>query len=115
MKTQKDTNPLVRAYTPAWRPPNASLAGMVVVIDPAGGGSDSDDGRRVDDLAVMTGAVLFHFVQQAGGIPIMTRADDNRRFNGPSCEKGSSSPLNNRIGIIRAPVLRRSLFRSPSN
>jgi cell wall-associated NlpC family hydrolase len=77
MKTQKDTNPLVRAYTPAWRPPNASLAGMVVVIDPAGGGSDSDDGRRVDDLAVMTGAVLFHFVQQAGGIPIMTRADDN--------------------------------------
>jgi len=69
----------IEGYSACWRPPAGGLAGWVVAIDPLGGGSSEPAARRGDDAALLTAAVLFHFIQQAGGVPRLTRADDAPR------------------------------------
>lgn len=63
-------------YHPPWLPAKGELAGLVVRIDPAGGDSLNEELRRLDNLALLTGALLFHYVQVAGGVPLLSRADD---------------------------------------
>ena len=66
----------IEQYQPPWLSEPGELKGVVLVIDPAGGGAQSVDRRRLDDLALMTGGHLYHLIRQAGGVPVMTRADD---------------------------------------
>ncbi|MCB9849770.1 MAG: C40 family peptidase [Phycisphaerales bacterium] len=73
----KNVQRVIETYVRPWRPQADALRGQVVVIDANGGGAHDAAQRRLDDLSLMTAGVLFHFTQQAGGIPIMTRADDN--------------------------------------
>jgi len=63
-------------YQPSWRPEAGALENLVVNIAAAGGGARDADQRRSDDFALQTAAVLFHYVQWAGGTPRMARADD---------------------------------------
>jgi hypothetical protein len=66
----------IEEYEGPWLSRPGGLKGIVVVIDPAGGGAKNIDQRRLDDLALLTGSHLYHLIRHAGGVPIMTRADD---------------------------------------
>jgi len=80
----------IEQYQPPWLPKPAELKDVVVVIDPAGGGARSANQRRLDDLALLTGGHLYHLVRHAGGVPIMTRADDRPM---PKTEAGTAAAL----------------------
>jgi hypothetical protein len=67
---------VIESYQPAVKPPAGELKRVVVVIDPAGGGSPDGRRRRCDDLALQTAGHLYHLVRRAGGVAVMTRADD---------------------------------------
>jgi hypothetical protein len=75
----------IEEYQPPWLPNQADLRGTVVAIDPSGGGAKDATQRPWDDLALMTGAHLYHLVTHAGGVPVMTRAD-NRPAQAPGAE-----------------------------
>lgn len=72
----KNLQQILANYQPPWLPAKGELAGVVVRIDPAGGDSLNEASRRLDNLALSTGALLFHYVQVAGGVPLLSRADD---------------------------------------
>lgn len=74
-----ETNVIARAtaaYVPPWIPAEKQLAGVTVVIDPAGGGRCDPAPQREDDLALWTAGHLYHLVRLAGGTPVLTRPDD---------------------------------------
>jgi hypothetical protein len=66
----------VRAYQPPWTPGERELRGIVVAIDPAGGGSGDAEARRRDDLCLWAASHLYHLVRLGGGVPVLLRPDD---------------------------------------
>jgi len=64
-------------FQPPWLPTSDELRGVVVIIDPLGGRAGPHEHRERDNLSLATGAWLYHLIQRAGGIPVMTRSDDN--------------------------------------
>ncbi len=66
----------IAEYQPAWLPERGELTGWVIAIDPIGGGASDADQRYPDDLALLTGGDLYHLIQRAGAVPVMTRAED---------------------------------------
>ena len=76
MCSRFDIETVIDQFKPAWLPEGNELPGVVVAIDPAGGGSADSQKRADDDAALMIGGYLFHLVQAGGGVPVMTRADD---------------------------------------
>ncbi len=76
MNNRAPMDEIIDSYQPAWMPPAGELKGLVVILDPLGGGAAAADDRIRDDLALKTGAHLYHLVRQAGGASVMTRADD---------------------------------------
>ena len=66
----------IREYQPAWKPERGALAGWVIALDAIGGGAEHSSQRYLDDLALLTGGHLYHLIQRAGSVPVMTRADD---------------------------------------
>ncbi len=76
MCSRFDIETVIGQFKPAWLPEGNELPGVVVAIDPAGGGSAGSQKRIDEDAALMIGGYLFHLVQAGGGVPVMTRADD---------------------------------------
>lgn len=71
-------NAAVEDFQPLEPPPRGRLRGWVIGIDPAGADLSRPGGRLHDDLSLITAAHLYHFVQHAGGKPVLTRADHTR-------------------------------------
>jgi len=76
MSSKAPVDSLIDSFQPAWTPPADELKGLVVVIAPLGGGSATSADRARDDLALKTGEHLYHLIRRAGGVCVMTRADD---------------------------------------
>ncbi|HRX85391.1 MAG TPA: C40 family peptidase [Phycisphaerae bacterium] len=76
MDLSADINAAIERFEPSWRPAPDALAERVIAIRPTGGGAGDTAAQAGDDLALQTAAILFHYVQWAGGTPVMTRADD---------------------------------------
>jgi cell wall-associated NlpC family hydrolase len=76
MNEQATIQRAIEEYQPPWLPKPGGLKGIVVVVDPAGGGARSIEQRRLDDVTLLTGSYLYHLIRHAGGVPLMTRADD---------------------------------------
>ncbi len=95
----------IGSYQPAWRPAADELSGIVVVIDPARGGTAAE--RRADELSLLTGEQLFHMVRHAGGVPVLTRADDQPM---PGSETGLLGALRNHCACAKAHLLLRIEF-----
>lgn len=62
---------------PLWSPPKDVLRGWTIAIDPGDAARDARDHRETD-LGLLTAAHLYHFVKQAGGTAVLTRADESR-------------------------------------
>jgi len=69
-------NKATESFQRPWSPPRGQLQGWVVGIDPARVGLPPADRRLCDDLSLITGVYLHHFVQAAGGSAVLTEADD---------------------------------------
>lgn len=69
-------NKAIESFEPSQFPPPDELRGLVIVVDPVGGGATDPAQRRRDDQSLMTAAHLFHHLQRAGAVPRLTRADD---------------------------------------
>lgn len=76
MSSKPSMDKVIESFQPAWLPPADALKTLVVVIDPLGGGSGASADRVRDDLALKTGGHLYHLIRRAGGVCVMTRADD---------------------------------------
>src|SRR4051794_35007136 len=92
LETTKLINQAIEEFQPAWRPEERELRGLVVVIDPARNGAASD--RRIDELTLMTGEHLYHLIRMGGGVPVLTRSDDQPM---PGSDKGLTHALAEQI------------------
>jgi len=90
MSSQAPVEAVIESYQPAWMPPAGELQGLVVILDPLGGGATAPADRSRDDLALKTAAHLYHLVRQAGGVSVMTRADDRAL---PTADGGPAKAL----------------------
>jgi gamma-D-glutamyl-L-lysine dipeptidyl-peptidase len=73
----------IDTFQPAWLPEKDSLPRIVVVVHPACGESDHGTAlppvqvcSRGDDRSLLAAEHLFHLIRIAGGVPVLTRADD---------------------------------------
>jgi hypothetical protein len=85
----------IAEYQPAWLPEDNALRSLVVSIDPCGGGSPDPRVQRLEDLALLTACHLYHLVRAAGGVPVLTRADQRPA---PATEKTASAPAPGGVG-----------------
>jgi hypothetical protein len=69
-------NTAIEEFEPLWSPPAGELRGWTVGIDAARSGASDARGRLCDDLSLLTAAHLYHFVLDAGGSPVLSRADN---------------------------------------
>ncbi len=74
------SNPVIDQFInkcPCFTLPEAGeLSGEVVVIDPVAVGPNGGGVREADDGALTVGAFLYHLIMAAGGVPVMTRAEE---------------------------------------
>lgn len=80
----------IAEYQPAWMPPDGALTGIVIVVDPVGGGARDSKRRVADDLNLLTAGHLYHLLRRADATPVMTRADDRPM---PGSEQGVGKAL----------------------
>ena len=92
MNAKLNVTRVIDEYRPPWQPERGDLPRIVVVIDPVGGGAADAEQRARDDLALLTAAHLYHLVLRAGGVPVMTRADDRPM---PGLDAGADAALRN--------------------
>lgn len=85
----------IEAFVPCQTSKTRELAGVVVGIDPVGGGQSAPNARWVDDLSLFTAGHLYHLVKAAGGTAVMTRADDSR------AEGAVPKELDRRMRVVR--------------
>jgi hypothetical protein len=90
--TQLETmiNKAIEDFEPSQLPPPGELRGLVIVVQPTGGGAMDAAQRRRDDLSLLTAGHLFHHIQAGGGVPRLTRADDRPP---PGSDAGTAGAL----------------------
>ncbi|MFH1747273.1 MAG: NlpC/P60 family protein [Planctomycetota bacterium] len=75
-------------FGPLWSPPAGELTGWVIGIDPVDADGPNPS-QRTSHLNMLTAGHLYHFVQKAGGRPVLTRVDDTLATADPSMTRDS--------------------------
>ncbi len=66
----------IEGFTPLWAAPRGELAGWVIALDPGDEAPAATAPRLDDDLSLLTGGLLYHFVHEARAGAILLRSDD---------------------------------------